>query len=319
MEIVRPRVLIISSKYDFGTDNIVFRLRQRGATYLRLNRDQFSEMEICLDPGAQKLLGRFDDSSFEIRTDSLRAIYFRAPVFLRDNYQPDLSPDAQFSRSQWAAFVRSLAIFDDVGWVNNPQATYTAEIKPFQLRIAEKLGFDVPRTMVGNSLTYCKNLATRDGGIVVKTLDPVILSFGDSDAFIYTNFTSSDELETSDIARAPIILQQPLVPKTDVRVTVVRDTVFAVEIKYDDKDIDGDWRLQKKDLQYRLVTLPKEIEKKCVELLARLQLTFGAIDLALHDGKYYFLEINPTGEWAWLMDHTGAEIDQAITDVLLAF
>ena len=46
-----------------------------------------------------------------------------------------------------------------------------------------------------------------------------------------------------------------------------------------------------------------------------LGLEFGAIDLALQDDVYYFLEINPTGEWGWLM---GAElpIAEALARVL---
>ena len=46
-------------------------------------------------------------------------------------------------------------------------------------------------------------------------------------------------------------------------------------------------------------------------------LVFGAIDLALQDGKYYFLEINPTGEWGWLVDQAGLPIDEAIAEALL--
>ena len=39
--------------------------------------------------------------------------------------------------------------------------------------------------------------------------------------------------------------------------------------------------------------LPEEIATKCVQLTQALGLVFGAIDLAVQDETYYFLEINP--------------------------
>jgi glutathione synthase/RimK-type ligase-like ATP-grasp enzyme len=36
-------------------------------------------------------------------------------------------------------------------------------------------------------------------------------------------------------------------------------------------------------------------------LLEALGLNFGAIDLVESKGSYFFIEINPTGEWGWLV------------------
>lgn len=41
------------------------------------------------------------------------------------------------------------------------------------------------------------------------------------------------------------------------------------------------------------------------------------IDLAKCGNRYYFLEINPTGEWAWLVDELGFPIDEALADELV--
>ena len=34
------------------------------------------------------------------------------------------------------------------------------------------------------------------------------------------------------------------------------------------------------------------------------------------NGKYYFIEVNLTGEWGWLKKTTGCPIDVAIVDIL---
>lgn len=50
--------------------------------------------------------------------------------------------------------------------------------------------------------------------------------------------------------------------------------------------------------------------------MKNLNLNFGGIDLALVDGKYYFIEVNPTGEWGWLEIKTGMNISETIKNAL---
>jgi len=48
----------------------------------------------------------------------------------------------------------------------------------------------------------------------------------------------------------------------------------------------------------------------------KLHLLFGGIDLAIVNDKYYFIEVNPTGEWGWLEDKNEMKISKAIMDAL---
>ena len=317
MKKICPEILIISNKHDYSTDHIAFQLNKMGVSYLRLNRDQFPDFKINLIPTDQRLFGETKDFSFEVTSELLKSIYFRAPVYLRDNYQPDLSPDEQLGRTQWASFIRGLTVFDNVLWVNHPQATYKAEIKPYQLHIAKKIGFDVPSTIITNTTQHQNIVGKERPELIVKTLDPVILNIDTQEAFIYTNIVEYDELSKADISSAPVILQEALIPKIDIRVTVIDNVVFAVDIKQKGEGINKDWRLEKNDVQYTKINLPSGIEKNCISLVNALGLKFGAIDLAIHNGKHYFLEINPTGEWAWLLEHTKLEIDVEIVSLLL--
>jgi len=314
---MQPEILIISNKHEYSADHVAFRLNNKGASYIRLNRDQFPDLKLTLIPTKQKLMGESSDLSFEISAESLKSIYFRAPVYLRDNHQLELSPEEQLGRSQWAAFLRALMVFDNVVWVNHPQATYRAEVKPYQLYIADKLGFNIPKTIITNTMEHKEILGYAHKRFAIKTLDSLVLSIGGNEAFIYTNIVDYEELQGADISSAPVILQQPLVPKIDIRVTVVGKKVYAVEIKKDNEGIDIDWRLEKDKVDYTAISLPTDIKRKCTRLIAELGLRFGAIDLALHNGKYYFVEVNPTGEWAWLVGRTGLDIDKAISRLLL--
>ena len=61
-----------------------------------------------------------------------------------------------------------------------------------------------------------------------------------------------------------------------------------------------DWRTEKTGLEFSACRLPEKIEFLCKKIVIDNGLVFGAIDLVEHNGNFYFLEINPNGEWGWL-------------------
>ena len=60
--------------------------------------------------------------------------------------------------------------------------------------------------------------------------------------------------------------------------------------------------------------LPKEIESSLLEFMKRLGLVFGAIDMKIDDkGNYFFLEVNPAGQWIYIEMETGQPITECIS------
>ena len=211
-----------------------------------------------------------------------------------------MSVEEQLSRSQWAAFIRGLTIFDGADWVNHPQATYQAESKPYQLRYAAKLGFQIPATLITNdsAAVSCRQVGDP---FVIKSVDTVLLRDGDDEVFAYSSIVSCSEIVDEEFYEVPSTCQQLLQPKLDLRITIIGDDFYCISITNEGRQIDGDWRLTAKDkLTYREHSLPEEDKKRCVDLVKGLGLRFGAIDLALTPSGLFFIEINPTGEWGWL-------------------
>lgn len=308
-----PDVLILSSIYDFASDHVALELKDRGVQFLRLNREQLHEYELALDPAAPLLSVRHGGRRWNV-TPALKCVWFRQPVFLRNTPTEPLAPEAQLERSQWMAFLRSLRVFGDARWVNDPRATYLAESKPYQLHIARRLGFKVPPTVVGNDAeAIASNFKPP---YVVKSLDTMLVHEGDDILFTYTTIQRSP-LSPGSVKSAPLIAQQLLEPKTDIRVTVIGDRLFATKVLNSGQPIAGDWRtLPKAQLSYPDHQLDSDTATRCKSLLLELGLSFGAIDLAECDDAVYFIEINPTGEWAWLASDE-RPLEKAIADLLV--
>lgn len=310
-----PQVLLLASRYDLACDYVIAHLRRKSITYLRLNSEDFSNSAVHLDPIRRRLVIERGEHCYCVTPQRLSSVLFRRPVFLRDYGEDHRSLGERFSRFQWAAFVRNLMLFEDALWINNPTATYKAEHKAVQLSVASNIGFDVPETRVTNS--PCPHLlGKRCDCLAIKGLDTVLLRDNGQEIFGFTTFESSRRLQPDVWRSAPATIQAALTNKLDIRVTVIGNRVFAASITVDGNPVSEDWRRYKGDAQFHNFDLPREIAERCRMLVKSLGLVFGAIDLALCDDKYYFLEVNPTGEWAWLVDSAGLPIDEAIADTL---
>jgi glutathione synthase/RimK-type ligase-like ATP-grasp enzyme len=309
--ILYPRVLIISNRYDFSSDFIAVELDQQNIPYLRINRDELKDYIIEFNPLIPSINGSFKNTKFCISKEYLNSIYYRAPTFLRDIFQDNINEEEQLIRSQWTAFVRSLAVFENITWLNNPVDIYKAEIKPYQLFIANKIGFKVPETLITN-----KTKKLNFDHIAIKSIDTAIINLGEKEGFVYTEIYKKNEI-TEEKFLSPFFMQQGLVPKIDIRVTVIEEEVIAIKIfKSDIEEINIDWRRIKDELNYEIINLPNEIKQLCIDFLKEFNLKFGGIDLVFHNGNYYFIEINPTGEWSWLQQNTGYKIDTVIVNSL---
>jgi glutathione synthase/RimK-type ligase-like ATP-grasp enzyme len=310
---MRPEVLILSGAYDFSTDLVSLRLHEMGLPFVRLNREHLREYRLTMDPLGPRLNVQGPGIDAEIGPE-LTSVWFRQPVFLRNTPAKPLHPAEQLERSQWPAFIRAMSIFDNVLWMNYPQATYLAECKPYQLLSAQRCGLQVPKTVISNDADAVRSKFDRD--LIIKSLDTVLLRDDNDCLFTYSTIADRDFLSHENVFAAPLLAQEVLTKKTDIRVTIVGNKVFPVRIVSKGKGIDGDWRtIPRENLEYEDVQLPPKVEVSCLKLVASLGLSFGAIDLIENDRGTFFLEINPTGEWGWICE-ASRQIDFAIASWL---
>jgi glutathione synthase/RimK-type ligase-like ATP-grasp enzyme len=117
----------------------------------------------------------------------------------------------------------------------------------------------------------------------------------------------------------PVILQNYVEKRIELRITVVGERVFACAIHSQEGDAATrvDWRNDIGALRHESFTLPPEIEEKCVALVRDLGLEFSAIDMIVTpDGEYVFLESNACGQWLWLERRAGLPIAGTLADLL---
>lgn len=193
-----------------------------------------------------------------------------------------------------------------------------------QLALAGRLGFSVPRTLVTNDPQRLLEFYEACGGQVISKRAIPLATYRDGERTqAFTREIQRRDLASYQSVRfAPVVFQQKVKKKLELRVTVVGEKIFAAEIRSrENRRIFSDWRHYPEyggERYYGVHALPEPVCRACVQLLNSLGLCYGAIDLILTpDDQYVFLEINPGGQWAWIEDYTGLPISAAVADLLI--
>jgi glutathione synthase/RimK-type ligase-like ATP-grasp enzyme len=249
----------------------------------------------------------FDGQSFD-------TVWFRRPAHAF-HVSPDDGACRAFRAGLFALWRRSGF------WVNDPQARDRAEQKPLQHALAVEAGFDTPHTLYSNDAAAVQRFVREHGGrAVFKNFHPAAWSDGrkrwqPATAIITEEHLAGDGL----IALTPAIYQE-LVPKAyELRVTVIGHRVFAAKL-HSQTSAKGqlDWRRAGDAIVAEATRLPPDVEAMCHDLVARLGLVFGCIDLIVTpDGRHVFLEINQMGQFLFIERWTGLPLLDAFAELLL--
>ena len=279
-------------------------------------------------PHLLKLSYTYDEGEIKVKLNKTLisdsdVVWYRKPRFIESN---NLPVDPNYQNFSWRNYRDGITwIYDlipNAFWISRPASIRVASNKLYQMQLGSEIGFNLPKTLVTNNAAEVKVFRTEVGDMVFKAIYPVLRTDTDGIEYMFTNLIkSSDPFDLSGISVSPSIFQEVIYGQ-DIRVTVIGKKVFATKIlKKGTIKGEIDWRLGTADerkLGYRVVTLPEEVEDKCLQIVSRLNLVFGAIDL-IEDfgGNYWFLEINPNGQWGFIEQATKEPLSKAMADLFV--
>lgn len=311
-------ILLITNSRDITSDFIVNKLNQLETPYYRLNTDFLSgELSITIEIESETYV--ISDSKTDLKLDlnEFSSVYYRRPELPDLSYLDLDNNETSFVNNEITYFLEGVyKILIDKNWLNPVYAIREAENKIYQLLLAKSLGFNVPKSIASNNYNHSKSFFENNDSCIIKPLKSGLI--GESDKVVFTSELIHFPSEVDEISRCPVYLQELIPKKLDLRVTVVRDKVFATAIhSQGNNETKVDWRRGENKLLHSKHTLPESIKSKCIKLVKLLNLQFGAIDLILDkNDEYIFLEINPNGQWAWIESQTGHPISEEIVKTL---
>lgn len=316
-------ILVISNKGDITTDLVIKRFHVLHVPFLRLNTEDFPKVvEISIDISNRQHGVVISTPKQKLSSSDIKGVWYRRPKIF-DFQDCDVSADDRmFAIRETDEFLQNLWYFlNEVHWVNSLHSLAKAEMKALQLKVASMVGFIIPHTSFSNSRGAFDLLRkTFDDHIVVKPISHG--SYGKSDeAAIFATDLSDAQIDSEhfSIETCPLIIQEKIFKKSDVRLTVFGEEIFAYEIQPKDKNQAVlDWRRYSPDqLEHTRVNPPLHVVESIRHFMKYFDLKFGAFDFALDtNGEWVFLEINPSGQFAWLELATGDRLIDALIRLL---
>lgn len=304
-------ILIVSHKEDFTTDYLVNILNKKNVKYLRFNTDDIVDKH--------KILIHSENNKISISIDDVKKFH---SVWYRRTKIPNVLFDNIIERNLFSKdiinFTKSIfQLITAEKWLSNPYKISDSENKLLQLKYAVEIGFKVPNTIISNTKNEIINFYKENSeNVILKPLYNGRVIDGENQKLIFTNKLNFDEFLKDEFLSFPILFQENVQKDYEIRVTIVDKKIFSAKVKsQENPNSKIDWRRER--LKFEPIVLPNEINKMCLEIVHRLGLNFGAIDLIKDkNGDYIFLEINPNGQWVWIEIDTGLKISDAIIEFL---
>lgn len=318
-------ILIVTNRQDYTADYLILEFQKRQTQYVRFNTEDFPQwVQLAWELGDNGLNGYFLFQKIRLDLKDITSIWYRRPVPPVPSSKINDPVAQEFVIAESQASLDGLWRCLDCFWVSHPDNLRIAEFKLYQLKIAKHIGFQIWPTILTNNPQAARTFyEDQNSHIIYKPLRRGRLIRDEAVSLIYTNPINPHEAEMLDkVVYAPSLFQRNIPKRVEIRVTVIGEKVFGVEIHSQDcNESRHDWRRgNTMRLRHELHLLPPEIESKCVTLVKTLGLAFGAIDLVLTpEGEYVFLEINPNGQWAWLQQmNPDIPLRETLADLLIS-
>jgi hypothetical protein len=308
-------ILILADERDVHVPYVTKKLESRGAHYLAFDPQHFpanAEISICYDRNgvAHRTLNYRQQG---IDLGQLNAVWNRAVVRrpiadakVKEEQRWWVSEGcSRFLAELWECveclWLPNRPIADREPWfrVDDPRdetgltahphrlGASSAYNKLHQLVVAGQLGFKVPRTLVTNSpKRFLEFYAQCQSQVICKHAGVLRAVRDGEECMGYTYPVQRRNIADYQLIRySPVVFQEEVPKKVELRVTVVAAKVFSAAIQsQESRLLRHDWRHYHdfgQSKYYSVHMLPERIERLCARLVKTLGLCFGAIDLIL--------------------------------------
>ncbi|MFD3996158.1 ATP-grasp ribosomal peptide maturase [Streptomyces sp. NPDC058583] len=305
-------VLVVTMIDDPTADLVIGELHGRGVPVVRLDSGDFpATLSFAATLAPQGIAGTLSTPTRTADLSRVRSLYYRRPSGFTFTHLDE--QDARFAVTQARYGLGGiLASLPGCLYVNHPHRIGDAEFKPSGLAAAVRCGFRIPPTLVTSEPDAVRAFLQAHGPVIYKPLSTPLYRLDGVSCTVGVGEVTVDQID-DQVAGTAHLFQHRVDKVADVRVTVIGRQVFSVRI---DSGL-LDWRTDYDRLTYTVVEPPPGIVDALHRYLDHFGLVFGAFDFAVDQaGAWWFLECNPSGQWAWMEPETGLPMVAAMGDLL---
>lgn len=296
-------ILILSTPNDDDSNIVMEHLTMLGEKFIRINDlDLFNgntKMHYELSP-EPKL---FVENIFFGRIDlsDIKCVWYRKFGFF-DKFKKKFRGETNVEMLEYLKleYTATLDLFfdflKDKKWLNNYISVKKLN-KISMLIASQKIGLSIPKTNITN---HTDSLNQDESYITKSIKDGTVIDVGEKTFFFLTK-----EVNPKTMARYdhffPSLFQEKINKEYELRIFHLNGKNYPMAIfSQRDRQTGVDYRHYNYSKPNRMIpyALPKDIDEKICRLMKDLGLDTGSLDIIKGtDGEYYFLEVNPSGQF----------------------
>lgn len=301
-------ILIITNSMDLTVDSLIYRFSDT-VVFFRFNTDKFSDYEIKVTNEDTVITNKI--SNISVNINGCHGVYYRKITL------PDLQGfDIKYRNLMYKEMMTIIeGIAENAGKValTRPSILKRADNKIVQIHVAKEVGFTVPPSLLTNSNISAQEFVETQNSSIVKPISVGRINTNQTVNFIQTNIVKNTR-NIEGLEFSPAYFQSYVKKDYEVRLNIVHGECFGVKIESSNN---VDWRKKDARIRYSKIKVPEDIEKKCCEMMDRLNIHFAAFDFIVNKQNYVFLELNANGQWQWLEEKLNLGIADKIMEYLI--
>ncbi len=310
-------ILCITHSGDYyNVDLFSAYLKSKNIPFFRLNSDHINHLQkISIGQDSFELT---DEQGNTVSSSDIKGVWNRKAWSI--TVPEDMDEDYQriFINEYSCLRYNLITTLEHLPWINPYEAEKKIDgNKIHQLMIARKHQLCVPETLFSNDAEKITSFFYRHcNGKAVAKLHGVMSKSMVGEHMLSTMIIDEDSLESiEDIAYCPMIFQPYIEKSYELRIVYVDGVFFTGKINNSEN---ADWRIANSHYSWSAYELPEDICRNLSAMMREMGLCLGAIDMIRgKDGNYYFLEVNPQGEWGMLQKELNFPIAETIADYLI--
>lgn len=319
------KILVITTKSDTLTVEMVSKVISKDFHFIRFNIDAWDTNTVSIYNNSFELNGQIID------INTIDFIWYRRFSFLESSLIfTTLLKNKQLT-NEFAIFIYTeykqaliglLKLLENKPSVNQFITFYNSNNKISNLKLASKLGFNTPKTIISNNYEKVKQFCINHSwNIILKTFFNFNYIKTEKKHYIpivKINYETLDKHKNS-IQVSPVFIQEYIEKKYELRIVVIGKNVYPFAIYSQElEESKLDFRIHNlENLRHELVSIPKNIENLLLKYNKINKIDFCSFDIILTpNNEYYFLECNLDGEWYWLEKITGFNLTEKFVDLI---
>ena len=187
-----------------------------------------------------------------------------------------------------------------------------------QLVLAKKCGFNIPNTIIGTKQADFDSV--NDLSKITKPVNNIFIATDeDFQLSSYAKEITNEHIQNRKGTFFPSLIQEKIQRKYEIRIFFIKTRLFPMAIFNDNRNaIDIREYNSANNIRYVPYVLNNSIKNKIMDFINRAGLSTGSIDIIVTpQNEFYFLEVNPCGQYDYLNKYCNYYIEKEIANYLI--